>query len=107
MNTQQSTVRTADYEQALINIVQSLPSERVEQIVDFARFIQFLELAERGILHEDETEEEIRADNERWEATFSASRDKLRALAREAREEIQAGRTMAMTFTDDGEIAPG
>lgn len=103
----QPTVRTADYQQTLINIVQTLPSERVEQIVDFARFIQLLELSERGILHEDETEEEVRADNERWEAAFSASRDKLRAFAREAREEIQAGNTTAMTFTDDGEIAPG
>lgn len=107
MDTQQPTVRTADYEQALINIVQTLPSERAEQIVDFARFIQFLELSERGVLHEDETEEEVRADNERWEATFSASRGRLRALAREAREEIQAGQTTEMKFTDEGEIAPG
>lgn len=106
MDTQAAT-QTADYEQTLLDILQTLPSERVEQVVDFARFIQLLELAQRGVLHEDETEEEVRADNERWDATFAASRDRLRRLAREAREEIRVGQTMAMLFTDDDRIAPG
>jgi hypothetical protein len=106
MNTQ-PTIQAAEYEKTLTSILQTLPIERVEQVVDFARFIQWQELAQRGVLHEDETEEEVRAENERWDTTFAASRDKLRRLAREAREDIQAGRTMAMTFTEDDRIAPG
>ncbi len=96
-----------EYEETLISILHALPMERVEQVVDFARFIQWQELAQRDVLHEDETEEEVRADNERWDATFAASGDKLRKLADEARKEIKAGRTLEMIFTDDGRIIPG
>ncbi len=96
-----------DYEETLINILHTLPVERAEQVVDFAQFLQWQELARRGILHADETEEEVLADNQRWDATFATSRDKLRKLAREAREDIRAGRTMDMIFTDDGKIVPG
>ena len=95
------------YEQTLIHIVRTLPLERVSQVVDFAGFIQSQTLPDIEALDVDGTEEEIRADNERWDATFAASRDTLRKLAREAREDIQAGRTMEMIFTDDGRIMPG
>ena len=94
-------------EQTLISIVRTLPPERVSEVVDFARFIQSRLLPEIGDLEADGTEAEIRADNERWDATFAASRDKLRKMAREAREDIRAGRTTEMTFTDDEKLAPG
>ncbi len=99
--------KIAEYEETLISILHALPMDRVEQVVDFARFIQWQEIAQRNVLHEDETEEEVRADNERWDATFAASPDKLKRLADEARAEIKAGRTLEMIFTEDGRIVPG
>lgn len=95
-----------DYEETLINILDTLSIERVEQVIDYARFLKTLELAQRGVLHEDETEEEVQADNEKWDKTFAASPEKLKRLARQARKEIQAGRVMDMIFTDDGKIVP-
>ena len=94
-------------EETLLNILHTLPNESVEQIVDFARFLQWKANDQWGILHEDETEAEVQADIERWDASLTASPGKLRKLAQEAREEIRSGRTMEMVFTDDGKIAPG
>ena len=103
----QATSKTETCEETLISIVRALPPERVSQVVDFARFIQSQTFAELEVLHADESEEAVRADNERWDATFAASRDKLRKLAQEAREDIQAGRTSEMIFTDDERLLPG
>jgi len=98
------------YEQTLVSIIRRLPAERASQIVDFARFIEYQTFqvdTEDALPDEQETEEEILADEARWEAQFAASRDKLRRLAAEAREEIRAGRTYEMIFTAEGRIAPG
>ena len=99
--------QTIEHEETLLDILHTLPTERVEQVVDFARFLQWQEIDQSNILHEDETEEEVQADIKRWDATFAASQGKLRKLANEAREDIKAGRTMGMVFTDDGKIVPG
>jgi hypothetical protein len=103
----QTTTRQTKDEQAIIEIVRSLPPERVTQIADFARFIQWQSTGEDAgdRLDEGTAEEEIRADEARWDAQSAASRDQLRALVAEAREEIRAGRTRAMTFTKDGRVA--
>jgi len=96
-----------EHEETLLHILHTLPSKSVEQIVDFARFLQWREIDQWNVLHEDETEAEVQADIERWDASFAASPDKLKKLANRAREEIMAGRTMDMVFTDDGKIGPG
>lgn len=103
----QAALQPAVYEQTLMSIVRTLPTERIVQVVDFARFMQSQVLSHDVFIDEEETEEEIRADNERWDATFAASGDTLRMLANQAREEIRAGRSRPMIFTDDGRIAPG
>ena len=103
----QAALQPVVYEQTLMSIVRTLPIEHVAQVVDFARFMQSQVLSNDVFISKDETEEEIRADNERWDATFAASRDTLRMLANQAREEIRAGRSRPMIFTDDGRIAPG
>jgi hypothetical protein len=45
-----------------------------------------------------ETEGEIRADEEQWQQQFAASREQLRATAREAAAEFRAGETAPMTI---------
>ncbi len=50
-------------------------------------------------------QEEMRADEERWNQQFANSRGKLRALAREAAEEFRQGRTKPMQFAHDSVTA--
>ena len=99
--------RTSVYEQTLINIVRTLPVERVVQILDYAHYIQSRTIEDFGVLDDDETEEEILADEARWDAQFAATQDGLKKMADKVRADIQAGRTMPMVFTKDGKIAPG
>jgi hypothetical protein len=47
---------TIAYEQALINIVQTLPIERIRQIVDYARFVQTQTLDEFALLEDEDPE---------------------------------------------------
>jgi len=75
-----------------------LPPERVLQLVDFARFLEF-QASERydewPDEEETETEEEIRASEEKWDALFAKPEAKhvMREMAREAREDYRAGQT--------------
>jgi hypothetical protein len=94
------------YEQALVKIVRALPSERVAQILDYARYIQS-QTTEDFASDDTETEEDILADEARWDAQFAESQDALAKMADEVRAEIRAGRTQPMTFTKDGRISPG
>ena len=68
-------------------------------VYDFARFIQSQPAPAAPF--EDifgETEDEIRADEEQWQREFAASREQLRAMAREAAAEFRAGQTIPVTF---------
>ena len=65
-----------DYERILINIVRVLPPNRVEQLVDFARFLEAQILSEKLIQAEDSAE--IEADNARWDALLET--DEAQAL---------------------------
>ncbi|MFN8494577.1 MAG: hypothetical protein U0350_43650 [Caldilineaceae bacterium] len=103
----QTVVETSSYEQALVSIVRTLPSERIAQILDYARYIQAQAQADFDVLDDDETEEAIRADEERWDAHFAVTQAGLAKMADKVRAEIRAGRTQKMRFTKDGKIAPG
>ncbi len=95
------------YEQALISIVRTLPIERIVQILDYARYIQSQAIEDFGLLDDDETEEEILADEMCWDAQFAATQDGLKKMADKVRAEIRAGRTMPMVFTKNGKLTPG
>jgi len=103
----QPALQLSAYEQALIRIVRTLPVERVVQILDYARYIQSKTNEDFGFLDDDETEEEILADEARWDAQFAATQDGLKKMADKVRADIRAGGTMPLTFTKDGRIAPG
>ena len=100
----ETTLQLSAYEEILMGIVRSLPAERVVQILDYARYIQS-QIDE--LVNEDETEEEIRADEAHWNSQFAATQDGLKKMADKVRAEIRAGRTMPMVFKKEGKIVPG
>ncbi len=89
--------------QQVIDIVMPLPPERLLSVYDFALFVKGHPLPpapETDIFGE--TQDEIRADEVRWAQQFAASRDELRAMAREAAAEYHAGLTQPMPATAEG-----
>lgn len=102
-----NTVTHRDYEQTLIKIARVLPSSRVEQLVDFARFLEAQILSEDLI--KQESVMEIEADNEKWEALMATddSQALLDKMAVEALAEHRAGKTTPMAFNNKGRIVPG
>ena len=96
----------SEYEQALVKIVRELPVDRVAQILDYARYIQS-RTAEESALLDDETEEEILADEAYWDAQFAATQDGLEKAADRVRADISAGNTKRMVFTKRGKLMPG
>ncbi len=102
------TMQTAsqESEQILINIVRILPPHRVEQLVDFARFLEAQLLSEALLQEEDVAD--IEADNARWDALLATDEAQtlLETLADDALAEHQAGQTKPMTFNNEGRIGP-
>ena len=97
---------TSDYEQALASIVRSLPIERIVQILDFARYIQSQTMEDFGFSDDDVPEDEIDADEMRWDAQFAATQEGLEKMAHRVLAHIRAKRTKPMVFTKDGQISP-
>ena len=106
----QTVSKPVTSEQKLIGIIRRLPPERVSQVIDFAQFLEFQTTrTDEGVLDEEMSEEEISAENARWDALLAtdASQHLLEKMADAALAEIQAGHARPMVFTEDGEIAPG
>jgi hypothetical protein len=106
MNTQ-APAQLKEQERTLLRILRTLPNEKAAQIVDYARFVQSQTLPDLYQLDEDISEEEIIADEERWDAQFAASPNELSKLVQQAKEEIQKGQTTEIILTDDGRMIPG
>jgi hypothetical protein len=104
----QTVSKPAAIEQKLVEIIRRLPPERVSEVVDFAQFIEF-QAARKGVPEEEVSEEEISAENARWDALLATDESQrlLEKMADEALAEMQAGRARPMVFTEEGEIAPG
>ena len=98
------TIASQKYEQILINTMRILPSERVEQLVDFARFLQAQSLSDQ--LMQEENSAAVAADNARWDALLATnqSQDLLEKLADEALAEYRAGKAQPMRFDDAGRM---
>lgn len=91
--------------QQVIDLVRSLPQERLQSLYDFTVFLTQYPLgftAETDLYGESPAE--IEADEARWQQQFSDSRDRLRAMAREAKSEYETGRAKPMKFGPDGRI---
>ncbi|MFZ4802947.1 MAG: hypothetical protein ACOYLR_13620 [Chlorobium sp.] len=91
-------VTNKDNEQTLMKITRVLPSNRVEQLLDFARFLEAQILSEDLI--KEEGSMEIAADNEKWEALMATdeAQSLLNKMANEALSEHRAGKTKTMGF---------
>lgn len=104
--TVQTLSEESTYEQTLLSIVRTLPTERLRQVVQFARFLQVQTLDEFALV-EEESPEDIAADEALWDAQFAATQDGLAKMAEKVRAEIRAGKSKPMIFTPDGRIESG
>ena len=111
--------QSVDYEQAVVSIIRSLPIDRQAQVVDFARFVQWqlttpppfalepldttqtfdnirVDQEQGDPLDSGESEEEIHADNQRWDTLLASSESQsmLETLARQARKQFRAAQTL-------------
>lgn len=82
------------YEQLLVNIVRTPPTERIAELLDFARFLQVLEMEPAALKSED-----------KWERLL-ATPAAQRAMLEMAREDFRAGRATDIAITDDGRLTP-
>lgn len=95
---------TITYQQ-VIELVKTLPVERLQSLYDFTLFLR-----QQPIVLTPETDlfgesaGEIEADEAQWQEQFAASREKLRSLAREAADEFRAGNTQPMEFSAEGRL---
>jgi len=96
-----------DHERTLIEIARILPPARIEQLVDFARFLEAQILSKELIQAEEISE--IEADNAQWDALLATDEAQalLNKLAGEALAEHRAGTTKPMAFNHTGRIVPG
>ena len=94
-------------EKILIKIIRNLPPSRVDELLDFARFLESQILAEK--LAQGEDLDEIEANNDRWDALLVTddSQKMLEILAEEALNEHRLGKTKPMRFSNKGRIIPG
>lgn len=99
-----NTAADRDYERTLIKIARVLPPNRVEQLVDFARFLETQSLSEELI--QEERMAEIEADNARWDALLATDEAQtlLEKLAQDALAEHRAGKTKPMAFNDKRQV---
>ncbi len=94
------TTATVTHQQ-VIELVKMLPKERLQSLYDFTVFLKQQSMAltpETDLFGE--SAEEIEDDEARWQEQFAASRESLRAMAREAKEDYLAGRTKPMEFDE-------
>ena len=88
-----------EYEKTVLSIMRRLPVERLPNLIDYARFLEFQE----GLTSDDTVSDR----DARWDAMLASSVGKalLYKLADAAEVEIDAGRTTDIGFTDDGRLA--
>ncbi len=87
--------------QQVAELAMTLPVSRLVSAYDFLLSLKSTAKGTTDIFGA--TEVEIEADDKRWDELFSKGRDKMRAMAFEALEEIRAGETEPM-FDENGEF---
>jgi len=103
--TKQAEILSTTYEQMLIDIVRTLPPERVSELVDFARFLKsrVVKPYEPPVLEEEESE----GDEKREQLLAKPEAQQVMIeMAHEARADLYAGRTTDIAITEDGRLTP-
>lgn len=102
-----TSTRQTQYEKKLIAIVRQLPPKRIEQLVDFATFLQSRAETDDEWLIDDNPEKSAAA-NEQWDALFASEEGQilLDSLVEQAKADIEAGRVYGIKTTEEGELSP-
>lgn len=91
--------------------MRKLPPERISELVDFARFLEFraTEYYEDWVEAQSEQSDQAGTAEQRWSELLARPEAKqlMRQMAREAREDYHAGRSTEIVETQDGRLAPG
>ncbi len=95
------------YEKKLLAIMRQLPPKRVEQLVDFADFLQSRTKTDDQWLEENDAERSAAA-NEQWDALFASEEGQnlLDSLVEQAKVDIKAGRVYGIKIIEEGELSP-
>ena len=89
----------------VIELVKTMPADRLGSLYDFALFLQTRPIFPPGFVDVfGMSVEAIVADEVSWDEQFATSGDKLLQLAEEAIEEYRAGKTTPMEFDDKGRL---
>ena len=106
----QTPYQTSIPEQTVIRIMRELPPERVSDLLDYARFLEFraTERYQDWMETEGEQDDQARAAEKRWDALFARpeARQLMRQMAQEARAEYRAGRTTEIVEDDMTQSLP-
>lgn len=95
--TTQSARQPATLELALIDVVRTLPSRRVLQVLDFARWLQ-TQLAPDEEADGNTAQTAMEQEEKAWEQTYNTNCDDFRAMARQALADLDAGETLEMVI---------
>ncbi len=111
MLTTQATTQSVTSEQVIVQIVRKLAPERVSELVNFARFLEFQSRDDYAnwVEVEDSHSDQSHKVDADWDELFARPEAKrlMRQMANEAREDYLAGRTTGIAETEDGRLTPG
>lgn len=99
------TATTRPEVEELLEIVGNLPVSHVEEVLDFARFLEWR--SQRNYTApEAETEDAFDAENDAWDALFATEQSQrlLSRLAAQAIKNDDAGETVELVFDADGNL---
>jgi len=99
----QTVIHSTVYEQAIVNVVRALSARRAAQVLDFARWLQTQAQPDTDSAPDDLLDDDIEMEEQIWENSYLASREKFRLMAREAIAEFEAGATLEMII-EDGQV---
>lgn len=89
---------TVKHEKKLLEVLRALPPQRVNQVLDFARWLQTQPLEEEDLA-------ELEAEDAAWEASYLENQETFRAMAQKALAEAEGGATLDMVI-EAGRIRP-
>lgn len=104
----QTPPQPMDYAKAIAKLVSKMPVEYAAQVYNFVRFLETQPLHTSPIDTSDDdwlndSEEQMQAEDAKWDATYARHHDKFTALIEAAYAEIAADSTQPM-FDERGEF---
>lgn len=108
----QTASELSKYELMLLEIIRKLPAERVAQLIEFARFLEWQTKktdVSNGHAENNAVANEVpTVEQDQWEPLLAKPEAKqlMRKMAREALAEYRAGQATDITTTEDGRLAP-